>query len=118
MTRGDYRINCAEANAADWLSLATLKLDEISRSIEATVPVEEAVCLRRAEQRVLADREVIRGHVQSLRCRLSSVTRDPSVAVYLQAELSQLEWTARHCVRQMRNAFPDLGIRIAEVRAS
>lgn len=128
MASVDYRIECTNENAADWLSRATRELDEISRSIDATLPddehiqsrllVRKPVLLRRAELRVLADRDVIRGHVQSLRCRLSCVTRDPSVAQYLQAELSQLQWTAQHCVRQMRLIFPNLRTRTTEARAS
>lgn len=101
----------ANTSAVDWCARATLALDEISQSMGA---FDEEVTLTRLAR----DREEIREHVKSLRRRLTLALSDPRLAVRLQAELSQLEWTTRICVLQLRRVTQDSAVLRPGARAS
>lgn len=106
------RIDCSEASAAAWLARATHELDRIIRSLDTFL----ADAGRTASASSVRDE--LREHSRSLRRRLPLVTRDPQLAVRLQAELSQLEWASRVCLRQIRIAVQVAEVRPPEVRAS
>jgi hypothetical protein len=106
---GDY------SRAAEWLARAARELEEICRSIDGACV---GATSSRAVARLVMDCDEIREHARSLRRRLALVTRDPRLEVRLQAELSQLEWATRTCLRQLRLAIRDAGSTAPEVRAS
>ena len=115
MTDIAEHIDGDHAGATEWLDRAARELDEICRSIDGACV---GATTSRAVTRVVRDCDEIREHARSLRRRLTLVTRDPRLEVRLQAELSQLEWATRTCLRQLRLAIRDAGSRAPEVRAS
>ena len=128
MTDMASRSDCTEANSAEWLAWASHELDEISRSLEPSFEDSDDGVGTHSDRspssalpdasRVVADRSEIVEHAQSLRRRLALVTRDPHLAVRLQAELSQLRWTTRICLRQLRLANPGASRPEPDTRAS